>query len=261
MQHTTKMVMVPEDAYSGLISQQQQLMPPVAMQLSNLDSELKSILTNPSLNVDQKYDQYYKTFNRYGSLQGRQLPSREATPLLPPPKFVEKGTNTGAMPISGNALLDSLPKLSRRRGKILLDHMQQKKDIKWTDTGELLVEGYPVPGSNITDLVHFFTRNRPTVKPPAGAQELAEQLQDTNVPAEAVAPESFNQVGTLNYDLGTLFSPHVKAVSPLRRPSKAVQVKKGKTSREKKLEQIRRPPTTRSRLTPKRYADIKWRDY
>jgi len=253
------MVMVPQDAYSSLISQQQQLMPPVAMQLSNLDSEMKSILNNPNLSVDEKYNRYYRTFGRYGHLQERPLFPGMPDPLPPPaPTVVEKGTNTGIFPVSKHALLDTLPKVSRNKARILIDHLNSKKEIKWTDTGELLVGGYPVPGSNITDLVHFFTRNRPSVKPPPGAKELADQLQDTNVPMEAVAPESFNQVGTLNYDLGTIFSPLRASTSTMREPKAVRQKKKRKVEKTPPLS-TNKP--ARQKVTPHRYADIQWKHF
>ena len=215
MDHTTKMLMVPEDAYTNLLNQQQQLMPPAAQQLSNLDSELKSILANPGLSVEEKYDRYNRTFGRYKHLQ-RPLfqPPMIAPPLVNaetqvvPRETAEKGTSAENVPISQKILLQSLPKGLRERGKTFLKHLERKKEIiRWTPRGELLRDGDPIPDSSIADLVHFFTRDRPTVKPPAGAVELAQQLQDTNIPLEAVAGNSFARVGTLNYDLATLFSP------------------------------------------------------
>ncbi len=55
--------MVPQDAYSSLMSQQKQLYSPVVNQLSNLDQELQSILTNPNLSSDAKYYQYMNVFD------------------------------------------------------------------------------------------------------------------------------------------------------------------------------------------------------
>ena len=255
MQHTTKMVMVPEDAYSSLISQQQQLMPPVAMQLSNLDTELKSILNNPSLTVDEKYDRYYRTFNRYNQLHGRQFntpppapePIPQKTTVVEKAKSAEKATSTTGVPVSEQALLDSLPKIARRRGKLLLEHLKRKQEIQWSDKGELLMDGHVVEGSNATDLLHYFTRDRPKTNPPEGAREFAELLQDTNVPVEAVVPESFNRAGTLTFDLGTLFSP--KCTPPPKERQKKVLL-------EKKLS---RSALGKRKITrPTRFETLKW---
>lgn len=253
MQHTTKMVMVPEDAYTSLVGQQQQLMPPVAMQLSNLDNELKSILNNPSLGVDEKYNSYYRTFNRYSHLQGKPTvllpePPREHKQVEQKPEMVDNMTSTVVVgvPVSEKGLLDNLPKIARRRGKLLLEHLKRKEQIQWADTGELLVNDRPVEGSNVTDLFHFFTRDRPSVVPPKGAREFAELLQETNVPVEAVVPDSFNKAGTLTFDLGTLFSPNR---SPKKTPRK-------KTTERKPKPTLGKRKTTR----PVRYASIKWEE-
>ena len=280
--------MVPEDAYSSLLSQQQQLLPPVAMQLSSLDMELKSILNNPSLSVDEKHDRYYRTFNRYSQLQGKHFYNPE--PMPPPPAvavphpptvLAEKGTMTTDIPVHPAVLLNGLPKANRSRGRLLLEHLKHKKEIQWANSGELLADGNAIPGSNITDLLHFFTRNRPTVKPPVGAKEFAGMLQDSNVPKEAVVPDSFNQAGTLDFGIGTLFSPTARAEeeeewnfepkTPLR-PQRGVFKTPPSTAKQKKKKTPTsgRKPTTsgvagaaplggkRKRKEPERFGAINW---
>jgi hypothetical protein len=269
MQHTTKMVMVPEEAYSSLVGQQQQLIPPVAMQLSNLDNELKSILENPNLNVDNKYNQYYQIFKRYSNLHGKQFGNVAPEPQILPPlqqqqaeekrEMVSKATSTISPPVSEQFVLDSLPKIARRKGKLLFEHLKKKREIQWTDTGELVANGSPVEGSNVTDLLHFFTRDRPSVVPPKGAHELADLLQETNVPMEAVVADSFNKVGTLGFNLGTLFSPKTNVIkkTPLSRSIKR---------REKPLQRKSSSSSSRSAFgkrkttRPTRYASINWEE-
>jgi hypothetical protein len=81
--------------------------------------------------------------------------------------------------------------------------------------------------------------------PPKGAKEFASLLQETNVPIEAVAPESFNKAGVLTYNLGTLFSP---ATSTKTKP------KKQKSSDKKRSSTLSR----RKIAKPIRYSSIKW---
>lgn len=223
------MVMVPEDAYSNLIYKQQQLIPPVVTQLSNLDQDMKEILESPNLTVDEKYNRYYKTFSRYGQLQNTVFPTPQIpAPAVPPPQpdlqqQQQPAPPAAEVPVVEKNLLDSLPKTSRKKGRMLLEHFKHKKDIRWADTGELVINGAPLPKSNITDLVHFFTRNRPTVVPPSGAKELADLLQETNVPMEAVMADSLKQLEPQDLGLGTLFSPFDRKpptqVSPERKRS------------------------------------------
>ena len=268
MQHTSKMVMVPEDAYSSLVRQQQQLMPPMAMQMSNLDMELKSILNNPNLTVDEKHDSYYRTFNRYNQLHGRLLNPAVVEPVVPPKQdsASDKATMTSGVPVSAKMLLDGLPKVARTRGRLLLGHLNSNKEIQWTDNGELLIDGNPIQGSNITDLLHFFTRDRPTAQPPFGAREFADQLQDTNVPAEAVVPDAFNKVGTLNLKLGTLFSPKTpkgSSIRPKKRKSVSTVGKKKKAKVEKKQvpSAAVSPVGSRVRKQPDRLGAINWEEF
>ena len=173
MQHTTKMVMVPQDAYSSLVSQQKQLYPPVIGQLSNLDQELQSILANPSLSTDAKYHQYMNVFGRYQKL--RQPTEPLAPPPLPPPQIEERN------------IVSNLPKAVQRKGKILMDHIKANPEsFAFQKTGELVINGIPVAGSNVTDLIHYATRTRPNVTKPAGYDQFKDLLDSTNVPKEAV---------------------------------------------------------------------------
>lgn len=249
--------MVPEDAYTSLLNQQQQLMPPAALQLSNLDQEMKSILTNPGLSVEEKYDRYNRTFNRYSHLQ-RPLfqPPMIPPPLVnaetqaAPPETADTGTSTPNIPVSKEIILHSLPKGVRQRGREFLKHLKRKKEtIQWTSSGELLRDGALIPGSNLTELVHYFTRDRPTVKPPPGAIELAQQLQDTNIPLEAVAGNSFARVGTLDLDLGTLFSPEPPPSPPWHTPDQGTPLRE-------RLRQYHKASPKRKKKTPVRQSPL-----
>lgn len=265
--------MVPEDAYSSLISQQQQLIPPPITQLSNLDMELKGILNNPGLSVDQKYDQYYRTFARYGNLQDqyKQPPPRQAPVLAP----VQQQEVEVPKDIPELELLASLPQTARKKARLLLNHFKRKpQEIHWNNDGQLVVNGSAVPNSNITDLVHFFTRERPTAQPPSGAVEMAHLLQETNVPVEALARESLKvfKGPEMDYGLATLFGPeqafvHPRAVEtrtpppppkPLT-PRQQLQLKR-KTPASKKKSPLA-SVGQRTIKPPSRYGMVPWRDF
>ncbi len=98
-------------------------------------------------------------------------------------------------------LIESLPKYARRNGKILLNHL---KGINFdlSQTGELIINGEPIPGSNITDLVHHVTRNRSNTSAPAGSKQFVDLLNSTNVPKEALV-----KVDLFQKKLGTSFAP------------------------------------------------------
>ena len=252
--------MVPEDSYTSLIHKQHQLLPPVTTQMSNLDQELKYILDNPSLNVDEKYNRYYSTFSRYGKLHAMVFPKTVEHPVPPmvgqipapppaqvPPDIVQQQQQplpvAPPLPVVEERLIAGLPKTCRRKGRMLLDHIKKKPGFQWTDNGGLHVDGGVVPGSNIIDLVHYFTRKRPKALPPPGSEELAVLLKDTNVPMEAVDGESFRRVGTSDWNLGTLFSP-----VPQPPPVEQFKTPEGSPTERKKSPRVVKQSPLRNRL-------------
>ncbi len=220
MQHTSKMVMVPQDAYSNLMSQQKQLYSPVVNQLSNLDQELQTILSNPSLSEDAKYHQYMNVFGRYQNLKSQQMNTVHTVPIKPVETEMGNIPLT-PLPIREKQLIESLPMNVRRKGRILLDHIKSDPGrFKWLKSGELVADGTVVPASNITDLVHHATRNRQSAKSPVGFQEFKNLLDDTNVPKEALSlSDPFTTPPQPN--LGTSFSP--LAISTPLRPTTSRQ--------------------------------------
>ncbi len=92
-------------------------------------------------------------------------------------------------PVEERRLIGSLPKPVRRKGRMLLDHIKaDPQNFQWLKSGELLSpEGHAIPGSNITDLLHYATRSRNSALPPVGFGEFEELLDDTNVPKEALS--------------------------------------------------------------------------
>ena len=219
MQHTTKMVMVPQDTYSSLLSQQKQTYSPTIGQLSNLDQELQNVLSNPNLSTDEKYHHYQNVFGRYQNLKQQQFYTKPTPPAVDPTPYL--------LPVGDSNLLGGLPKQTRRKGLLLVDHLKKNKEkFQWMDSGELVINGHPIPGSNFTDLVHHVTRTRPTAKPPPGAAEFKVLLQKTNVPQEALAqqphvaappvPTPTTPFRTPTGTVGTAFPPPAGRNTPLK---------------------------------------------
>ncbi len=249
MQHATKMVMVPQDAYSSLLSQQKQMYSPVVNQLSNLDQELQSIMSNPNIPSDVKYHHYRQVFGRYQQLRNQQFPQM-------PPNVTKMSTDVQTyndfpakqLPIDERHLIETLPKPSRRKAKILLDHLRQnEQSFQWLDSGELVADGTPIRGSNISDLVHHVTRNRPTVKSPEGSEEFSELLEKTNVPKEAFnRSEHLSAPESAPFGLGTSFSPSKTSTPKTKKLAKSAMYKSRQTS-------------TRKRTKPERFGN--WVQY
>ncbi len=89
---------------------------------------------------------------------------------------------------------------------MLLNLIKSDPDhFKWQKSGELVVDRTAVLASNITDLVHYATRERKTAKSPAGFKEFKKLLDETNVPQEAL--NQSQPFATPPPKLGTSFSP------------------------------------------------------
>jgi hypothetical protein len=69
---------------------------------------------------------------------------------------------------------------------MLLDHVRNNPRMKWSEKGELIVEGNKIIGSNIVDLISDFSKESRTRKPAIGAEIFARNLLKENVPRESV---------------------------------------------------------------------------
>ncbi len=98
----------------------------------------------------------------------------------------------------------------------MFDHIKADPEhFQWLKSGELVSEGTPVHGSNITDLFHYAIRNRKTAVPPIGFGEFEELLDESNVPKEALSPPDIS------------FSPKLE-----RTPQATPEGQKATTSRQ-----------------------------
>jgi len=234
MQHTTKMVMVPQDTYSSLMSQQKQVYSPVVQQLSNLDQELQSILNNPNLPEEVKYHQYRNVFGRYQQLRNEQFRPAAAVPAIT--EHIQTGDDLPMedLPVPEKQVIDGLPKTVRMKGRLLLNHLKDhKRFFNWLNSGELVIDGKPIAGSNVTDLVHHATRNRTAVVPPAGYEEFEKLLQATNVPKEAMKKVELATATPVS--IGTSFSPRRLQSTPRSSGRPLIQDSTGKQRPKRKI--------------------------
>ena len=242
MEHTTKMVMIPQNVYSGLITKEQQTYSPLIGQLANLDQEMQTIMSNPNLSTDEKYQLYQQTFSRYQHLKNQQFP-RENHPI----KITSKPQPVN---IEENTLLAGLPKNVRTKGKLLIQHLKRhNQSIEWLPNGQLKnIKGTPIPDSNLVDLVHYVTRNRPTARPPPGVADFLELLHDTNVPKEAISVLE-DTFFTPKAVVGTSYSP-IDRTTP-----KQIQKELKEDSKKKRLEKIKSTTPKRPRKKPNKYGN------
>jgi hypothetical protein len=189
MNDTTKMVMLPQDAYRSLLSQHHEQIQPVVNQLTSLDSQLQSVLANPNLPSDVKYHQYDQLLHRYRHLKQQQMNTfNQPVPVTFQPTEQVSPPQLQYLPVPEETILTSVPKMLKIKTKILLDHIKRHPEkFKWNEKGELLVGNEPISGSHFTDLVHDTVRP-PRTKHATGRSEFGKLLSETNAPREGLGP-------------------------------------------------------------------------
>ena len=180
MQNTTKMILVPEDKYHALASQQQQMIPPGIIQMSDLDKEMKDIINNSYIHPEQRLAQYQQTLRRYMVLRDKEF-GQSAMPSSSRDNIKSPET---VFPMQD--IMSSLPKTLTYKASILLEHIRRNAGkFQLSDKNELILNGQKVAGTNFIDLIHEVVRNR-NVRDLVGAKEFARALADTNVPLESL---------------------------------------------------------------------------
>ena len=191
MEHARKMALVDPRLLDTLRSPP----PPPATdtlgkKVQALDDDMKTILDRKDLDDGTKVTLYNQVLQRYNVLADKHVkePIRVVTVTgSVMGSGVEPGPGSeGAVraPSSGleATVLDTVPKTMQAKARRLMEHL--KRDVAWTDRGELINEGVPVVGSNVVDLVNDLLRKRKT--DPTGWQPFARQLRAINLPMALV---------------------------------------------------------------------------
>jgi len=202
MNHTSKMVLVPESAYSTLLSSKMEETSPLIFELTRLDQQLENFLRVPTLAPDVKYIKYEQLLRRHKQLKWQQnkpdLSTRAESP--PPPAAINVPANVVA-PLQQQQqqqqqqhhvrqldpnILSTLPATYYHAGKMLVDAIEKDDIIQWDNNNQLIFNGQPIRGSNLLDLVHDFSKKPPNRPMAKGAKEFAQLLKQANVPLAAI---------------------------------------------------------------------------
>ena len=198
MNHTRRMVLVPENTLERLQQRQQILTPPVTQTLKNLESQMGDILESKQLGDEEKAKLYNQVLQRYltyyDQRKGQPLHVKLTTPkTTETPKPVENAESTeeaspdNSLPTAvEQEVMKSVPKIYKAGARQLLDKIKKHQDVlHWNDKGELLYENKPIPGSHVVDLVNDTLRHRKGFEP-VGWSVFARGLARMNVPENLV---------------------------------------------------------------------------
>ena len=187
MNHARKMALVDPRLLDALRSQP----PPtdtVGKIVQTLDEEMKTILDRKDLDDGIKVTLYNQVLQRYNGLVDKRV--KEPIRMISVNEST-KGSKTNEeeekedTPIRRleATVLDTVPKSLQAKARRLMEHL--KRNVTWSERGELVHEGVPIAGSNAVDLVHDLLRKRKT-DAPTGWRSLAKQLRTVNIPMELI---------------------------------------------------------------------------
>ena len=177
MEYTKKMVMVPQDTYTSLLSKHQDIVQPLVNKIINADDQLESLLNDPTIPADVKIQKYEQLFHRR-----QQMKKEQEKPME-----IQLNEKTASAAIVPQNIIDTLPHNARTFAKVLLEHISRHRNkINWDEKGQLVVRGQPLQGSHIIDLIHDFSKPSRAQKPGAtGFEEFSILLKDTHAPLSA----------------------------------------------------------------------------
>ena len=190
MDHARKMALVDPRLLDTLRSQPPP--PPtdtVGKIVQPLDDEMKTILDRKDLDDGTKVTLYNQVLQRYNGLVDkrvkepiRMIAVNESTEGSKA-RVEEKAEEDAPIRRLEATVLDTVPKSLQAKARRLMEHL--KRNVAWSDRGELVHEGVPIAGSNAVDLVHDLLRKRKT-DAPTGWRSIAKQLRAVNIPMELI---------------------------------------------------------------------------
>ena len=180
-----KMVIVPyqvmEDVYRWKTekTQRPRLPPdPKITATANLQNQMSSVLNNDDLSETEKSQQFGETLQKFQLAHKKALGETR-------PKLMLNNAKTEDTDDDQNRILESVPITMRRRAKLLLNVLKNHPTLTWDKQGVVSVDGKPIPGSNIIDLVNDALRQRKGFEP-KGWEHFFQGLREVNVPQDYI---------------------------------------------------------------------------
>ena len=165
----------------------------------------------------------------------------------------EKDTETGgnAEVTAESKIVDSLPVSYRNSGRMLLSFFNDN-EISYDDKHRIVIDGSPVPGSNVQDLVHDLLRFRQAVSPPPGFERLAVALAAANISREYVKNLArYEYISQLGKEGSSSSSSSSSSVAVKRKPQWGNGGEEGEEA-DVRREVTAEVPARRERNTPSR---------
>ena len=198
MKYTKRMVLVPEEFINTLENKEALMTTPETKKMIRLEKEMDGILGDTSKSEDKKVSQYNQNLQQFLGVNEKK---REFIPTVKiyqenpsPPQMLASPSSSNDNQVKTNPtgekqsslseseILESIPKSSRSLAQSMINRSKANRDqITWNNKGEMVVDGNPVSGSNIIDLINDQLKSRKTFNP-TGWEKFTESLDKINMP-------------------------------------------------------------------------------
>lgn len=184
--------------------------------MERLDRQMVEKLQDSTETDDEKAKSYVEAFQDFLTFKNQYIQgiSRKVANEQPPSTVWPHGKG-----ISTSDIAKSVPKHLRTKAERLAEMLKEKGTVTWDERNRLIVDGKPVEGTNIIDLINDALRRRKTFKP-EGRSHFAHQLRRLNAPRELVGNEDYwkgSDDGDASGEDDPLKTPLRRPVAPLKR--------------------------------------------
>lgn len=151
------------------------------VQTSNVDTienDMNKILYDPQMEDRTKWGQYQQMLQRRQFFHDQM---RQPTEI----PIIEKYNTNKSTPKFEEEILRTLPKAFKNKGELLFNRLCCNEIITWDSNGTVSINGSPLVGSNIVDLVCDVVRCKKSGGP-VGWKHFVEALRQINIPQEFI---------------------------------------------------------------------------
>ena len=128
---------------------------PNVSETASLQRDVTSVMANEDLSEAEKSQSYGQTLYKFKAAHENALKEQSSKFL---PTLAKTTTSTHSK--INQLIVDSVPKMFKRKAQLLLSILQDYPNMSWDEDGTVKLYGKPIQGSNIIDLVNDVVRQR-----------------------------------------------------------------------------------------------------
>lgn len=194
MDHTRKMVLIPEQILNDLKRKQSASYSPVKNEIYNLESEMEDVMKRTELSAAERLQLFSELQGRYLKLVKKPDPT-PVTIVQPPSALTPDVSHKPSMTVENGdhieqMIVNSAPARLKSKAQAIVEILKRNPQIlSWNDAGQMVYNNKVYEGSNITDLVNDLLVVRKKYKP-IGLESFLEGLKRINLPLTNVSNNS-----------------------------------------------------------------------